>query len=106
VNADDVQIKFAPGVVRSLARLEALLHDSTHYDDALLENLREMASGKPLPVQSALTEMALITKETMKHVQATGDQHVARALSDFHSALVADPASKTCSVLVSKARGR
>lgn len=106
VNADDVKIKFAPDVVRSLARLEALLHDSPHYDSDLLENLRELASGKPQPVQIALTEMALITRETMKHVHATGDKRAEEALGDLHSALTRDPASKTCTVLVSNARTR
>jgi hypothetical protein len=106
VNADDVQIKFAPEVVRSLARLEAFVHDSEHYDSGLLDTLREMAAGRPVYVQSALTEMALITSETMKHVQATGDKRAEDALFEFHSSLMADPASKTCSVLVSKSRGR
>jgi hypothetical protein len=106
VNADDVEIKFSPEVVRSLTRLEALLHDSPHYSSDLLENLRDLASGKPQPVQIVLTEMALITRETMRHVQATGDKRAAEALRDFHEALMADPASKTCTVIVAKSRSR
>jgi hypothetical protein len=107
IDADTARIQFSPEVVRSFARLEALVHDSTHYAPDLLVNLQELASGKHYPVHMALNEMALITRETMKHVHATGDTRAEQALDDLISSVMnigSDP--KPVTVLASKARGR
>lgn len=109
IDADTAKIQFSPVVVKSLARLEALVHDSPHYSPALLENLQEMASGKPYPVHTALTEMALITRETMKHVQATGDTGAKEALDDLIANVMGvgkDGDTKPVTVLAPKARAR
>ena len=104
-NHEDVKIKFSPDMVRCFARLEAAVHDSQHYDGDLLENLRDLTSGKPCSVQMALTEMSLITEETMKHVQATGDTRAKKALDDLQTCLMEDKI-KPFTVVVTKARGR
>ena len=106
LDLDDVQIQLAPEVLRSLSRIEALVHDSSHFDKDLLVNLQGLTSGKPIPVQMALTEVGLITRETMKHVHATGDKRAAEALSDLHNQLMGDPNPKPFAVLVSKGRAR
>ena len=83
IDADTATIQFSPVVVRGFARLEAMIHDSPHFDSDLRENLRQLASGKPFPVHMALTEMALITRETMDHVHATGDTRAQQALDEL-----------------------
>lgn len=65
INPDSARVQFGPEVVRSFARLEAMVHGSKHYDPDLLENLQELASGKNPTVHIALTEMGLIAGETM-----------------------------------------
>ena len=106
LDADTVKIQCAPELVRSFARLEALVHDSPHYPRELLANLQDLASGKPLHVQTALTEMALITRETMKHMQATGDKRAEKALEELHESLMGDPNPKPVTVLVPRERTR
>jgi hypothetical protein len=106
IDADGVTVQFAPGVVASFARLEALVHDSSHYASDLRLNLQDLATGKPYPIQTALSEMALITLETMKHVRATGDTRAEKALEELHERLMGDPDPKTVTVLVPKMRAR
>jgi len=106
IDAEGVRVQFAPGVVRGFARLEALVHDSPHFDSDLLLNLQDLAAGKPFFIQTALSEMALLTRETMKHVQATGDKRAEEALEELHERLMGDPDPKTVTVLVPKSRAR
>jgi hypothetical protein len=104
INADMVKVQFTPGVVRSFARLEALVHDSPHFDSDLLLNLQDLAAGKPFFIQTALSEMALITRETMNHVRETGDSRAEKALEELHESLMGSPDPKTVTVLVPKTR--
>jgi len=89
IDAKTAKIKFSQEVVKSLGRLEALVHGSAHYSPELLKNLQDWASGRPISgVSMALTEMALITRETMKHVNATGDTRAEETLGELISALM------------------
>jgi hypothetical protein len=106
IDAEGVKVQFTPGVVRGFARLEALVHDSLHFDSDLLLNLQDLAAGKPFFIQTALSEMALLTRETMKHVQATGDKRAEEALEELHERLMGDPDPKTVTLLVPKTRTR
>ena len=85
LNPDLVRVGFSPEVLRSFARLEAMVHDSAHFSPEILENLQELASGKQYSVSMALSEMALITKNSLKHIQATGDKKAQEALDSLIS---------------------
>jgi hypothetical protein len=88
INADSVLVQFSPEVVRGFARLEAALHDSQHFSQDILLNLQDYAAGKPLSVERALTGIALVTRETMEHVRATGDERTKDVLNNFISDLL------------------
>jgi hypothetical protein len=74
-------------VARNFARLEACVHDSPHFDSGLLVNLQLLALGKPACLDTVLPEMAQLARETMQHVQATGDARAADALLDLTSSM-------------------
>jgi hypothetical protein len=78
-------------VLRAFGRLEALVHDSPNFDSDLCTNLQELSAGKPFFVQTALSEMALITRETMNYVRETGDTRAKKALADLHECLMTNP---------------
>jgi hypothetical protein len=107
IDADLAQIQFSPEVVRSFARLAALVSDSKDFSQEIRENLEELASGKPYPVHTALTEMALITRETMDHIHATGDQSARKALDQLISNVMGVGfESRPVAVLAPNGRGR
>lgn len=83
IDPGTLRVQFSDDVIRSLNRIEAAVHDSKHFDSDLLVNLQDLTSGKPIPVSYALSEVALITRETMKHVHATGDTKAAEALDQL-----------------------
>jgi hypothetical protein len=82
MDADSARVRFSPDTARSFARLEAALSDSKHFDAGLLVNLQELAEGKTLSVHRALSEVANITRETMRHITATGDAKAKAALDE------------------------
>lgn len=86
-DAIDVSVKFSPEVARNFARLEAFVHDSPHFDSGLLINLQSLASGKAPSLNEIIPEMAQLARETMQHVQATGDTRAADALLDLTSSM-------------------
>jgi uncharacterized membrane protein YgaE (UPF0421/DUF939 family) len=109
IDQKEIQIHFSRDVLRSFNRLEAAVHKSEHYSDELLENLQELSEGKPIPgIGAALTEMALIARETMRHVRATGEQHAEEVLGELISHLMGQEldAKPVFAVLASKARAR
>lgn len=87
VNTEVTKVQFSPEVVTSFRRLEALVHDSDHFAPEMLDSLQDFASGKPARLASAMATMANIGRETMRHVQATGDVRAEDALSNLASEL-------------------
>jgi hypothetical protein len=83
IDQSTITLKFSEDVLRAMRRLEAAVHGSKHFDSDLLQNLERLTSGEPIPVDHAVSEIALITKETMKHIHATGDKLAERAFQDF-----------------------
>jgi hypothetical protein len=109
IDADNATIQFSPVVTRSFARLEAMVHDSPHFSSEIRENLQDLAAGKAFPVHTALTEMGLIAKETMKHVAATGDTRAEQALGDLISDVMGvgrDGDTKPVTLIAPKTRNR
>jgi hypothetical protein len=81
MDALNVSVRISPDVARNFARLEAFVHDSPHFDSGLLVNLQSLASGKSPPLAEIIPEMAQLARETMQHVQATGDIRPSRRMS-------------------------
>ncbi len=109
IDADTARVQFSPVVRKSLARLEALVNDSPTFSPTLVENLHELASGAPYSVHTALTEMALIARETMKHVHATGDTRAKEALDDLIANVMGverDGDTKPVTIIAPKTRTR
>src|SRR5262245_41658354 len=76
-------IRFDPEIVRALARLEAQVHKSQDFGEYTLEVLQEMAKGKPMNVQTAISNVGRIVRETMAYIGRTNDSHVRDTLNDF-----------------------
>jgi hypothetical protein len=109
IDADLAKVQFSPEVVAGFARLEALVHDSPHFNPEIRENLRDLASGKTFDVHLALTEMALIAQNTMRHVTATGDTRAEQALDDPTSDMMGvgrGGDSKPIALFISQRRNR
>ena len=87
VNTEVTKVEFSPDVVTSFRRLEAFVHNSDHFAPEMIENLQDLASGKPAHLDTAMVTILYIGRETMKHVQATGDKRAEDALRDLASAL-------------------
>ena len=85
---DMTKIGFSKEVLRRLTRLDALIRDSEHISPETREELRELASGQPRDVQTALWDMAIIAQDTMKHVVATGDKRAEQALNDVIASVI------------------
>jgi hypothetical protein len=92
MDSRSVRIRFSPEVKRLFARVEGAVHGSEHFSPEILENLQEYADEKPLLIQAALAHVATVTKETMRHINATGDEKAQLALWDLASALGEDNA--------------
>jgi len=84
---DDLLVHFSPEVTRQFARLEAAVHDSPHFADEMLWELQDRADGEPLRPRTAILSIAVIVRETMRHIQATGDKRAEEALSGLIDAL-------------------
>jgi len=71
--------------MRRFARLEAAVHDSKHFSPEILENLQDLSTPTPplLAVEGAISGIAEITKQTMEHANATGDNRAKEMLSDL-----------------------
>jgi hypothetical protein len=84
LSVDDYSVHLSPQMKQGLARIAAAVQDSKDFDPDIRANLEELAGGKPfLTVRNALSGIAWITKETMRHINATGDQTAQSALSNF-----------------------
>ena len=105
-DASDIMIRFSPEVLRGMARLEAAVHDSEYFNPAILENLQEYSTGKPISVPSALTGIAHFTREAMDHVNATGDNRAKEGLDGFISDLLGLTDSSPIMVVNERARNR
>ncbi len=81
-DAQAIKLRFSPELLRSFARLEAAVHKSEHFDPEALTTLQDYEDAKPRTIESTLSWIAIITKETMKHVNATGDSKAEEALND------------------------
>lgn len=79
IDAERTMVHFAPKVVKSFAKLEAAVRPIECFDRDLLVNLHHHAIGKPMAIHTALTEIALLTRETM----GTGDPEAIGALNEL-----------------------
>jgi hypothetical protein len=105
IDADGVMVRFSPSVLRSFARLEAMVHNSEHYDSDMLLNLQDLTSGKPISLDFALLEMVRLAEQAQNHIHATNDTRAESALDDLCNALAGDaPDKKPVTVLLLKAR--
>ena len=88
LEADSVLVTYSPAVLRGFARIEAAVHNSQHFDSDILQNLQGYTGGESRTVQDALTGVALITEQTMRHINATGDKAAEEALDDLTCTLL------------------
>jgi hypothetical protein len=69
--------------------------------------LQELASGKPIPVNNAVTWLTMLGHETAEYVHATGDTEAAAAFGDIHGSLIGQsPDAKPITVLAERRRSR
>jgi hypothetical protein len=106
-DADVVKVQFSPEVRKAFADLESAVSGSRHFDRDILMNLQDYAKGEPLSVHGAITGMAHVARETMKHVHETGDENAKRALDNLIVKLIGmNDKSKPISVIPSLSKGR
>jgi hypothetical protein len=103
--AEKAEIKFSPAVVDRFRDLETAVREKGHFDSDVLKNLEHWASGKGGAVSLALGDMIMITQETMKHIQATGNQEAKQALSMLFGEMIG-PHSATAPVVKTFRRSR
>jgi hypothetical protein len=85
-----LMVEFSPEVRRCFSRLEEAVGANKHFPNEMLENLQELAQGKPMQVARAITAVAYITQATTKHVALTSDASASEALAELFEALSAD----------------
>jgi hypothetical protein len=84
INVDNVSVKLSPKMLQALARIEAAVHDSKHFDSDIKRNLQDYAGGTPFSSsRMAFSGIATITQETMRHIDATNDPEARQALNGF-----------------------
>lgn len=76
----DLVVKFPPKVLHHFNRLAVFVEGSEHFSPEILENLQDYAHGKPQDVQRAMSGIAHVVQEAMKHIHATGDKRAQQAL--------------------------
>ena len=86
--AEKAELKFSDEVAQRFADLEAAVQGKGHFDGDVLKNLHHWATGKSGTVSLALGDMLMITEETMKHVQRTGNKEAEHALSELFQDLI------------------
>lgn len=106
IDKSTVTLTFSEDVLRAMRRLEATVHDSDHFSPEILENLQHYASGKPIPVDSALSGMVHVTQEAMKHIHATGDKLAERALDEFKTQMIAALGDEPPTITLFRTPGR
>jgi hypothetical protein len=106
-DADVVKVQFSPEVRKAFAELESAVRGSRHFDGDIMLNLQDYAKGEPLSVHGAITGMAHVARETMKHVHETGDENARRALDNLIVKLIGmNDKSKPISLAQSPGKGR
>jgi hypothetical protein len=88
VDIGSLRVQFSPEVVRGFARVEAAVHKSQHFSPEILENLQEYAQGQAVHMESALYGVALVVRETMKHIHETGNERAQEALDNLFAELI------------------
>jgi hypothetical protein len=108
IPADEVMVRFDPEIVGDLARLEAQVHKSQDFGEYTLEVLQEMAKGKPMNVQTAISNVGRIVRATMSYVDSTKDRHVRDTLNDFVDKLdrFVDLDKPTVTVTIARSQSR
>jgi hypothetical protein len=85
-----IMVAFSPEVLRCFTRLEGVVSSSDHFPFEMLENLQELAQGKPMQVSRAITAIGYITQATMKHIAKTPDTSASEVLAELFEALSSD----------------
>lgn len=99
-------MRFSPEVTQQFARLEAMVHDSNQFAPEILSELQDRAAGKPISVKNTIMSVAVIVRETMKHVAATGNTRAKEQLGDLVSELIGGPSSHPVALTGPKAAVR
>jgi hypothetical protein len=81
VEAGSVTIQFGPEIIRSLLLLEVAVREKKEFDGDVFALLQSLSSGKPLRMESALTSLLMVTRETAEYEAKTGDTEPGMALS-------------------------
>jgi hypothetical protein len=83
-----VDVHLSAGVQKAFGDLAAAVHFSEHVDAGIIQTLHDLAGGKALSVDDVLGGLSILAAETIKHVQATGDERPARLWREIASQLV------------------
>lgn len=105
-DAETLRVQFSPEMTQQFARLEAMVHDSNHFESEILDELQDRAAGKPISVKNTILSVAAIVQETMRHVAATGDTRAEEQLGHLVSELVGGRDSHPVAVIGPKAAVR
>ncbi len=101
VDADRVEIQFGPDVMRELKRLEETVRGKEDFDDDMRHLLQRLISGKPVPLNDALTWLTALGRDTSEYVHATGDRDAESALDLITAHLMGQsPDAKPVTVFV------
>lgn len=80
VAADDVTIQFGPEITKSLLRLEVAVEGKKDFDSDAFALLRSLSAVKPQRMESTLTSLLMVARETERYEAKTGDMNAGEAL--------------------------
>lgn len=108
VDAERVTIKFGPEVTRYLVELEHAVRGKKDFDSDVFALLQRLSSGKPLGLENALTNLAMVMQGAAEYAEKTGDREAGLALCNVTAHLIGQsPDAKPVTVFVEpKARVR
>src|SRR5262249_49099278 len=82
VEADRVTVRFGPEVTKNLFRLEAAVRGKEGFDTDTLTLLQRLCSEKPIPIENAVTDLLMVTKEVSRYAAMTNDDEARSALTE------------------------
>jgi hypothetical protein len=88
LNPSIVQVQLPPDVRKAFGDLAAAVHLSGQVGEGMIETLNDLVGGKNINLEDLVGSLPLLAAQTIRHVQATGDDRVARAWSEIASHLI------------------
>jgi len=106
LQADSVKIGFGPEVRKDLTVLANALKDKDDFDPSVHQMVMSMSTGAPTDLTLAVTQLAMVVRDTAEYAARKRDPEVKEALDDVIGDLVPGNARSNPIQVTVETRGR